>query len=252
MSCEEETPPEYTSTATPPTASVTIAATEAATPTTALTLPAGTTPATVVNVVDGDTIDVEIDGEEFRVRYIGVDTPETVDPRRPVGCFGGEASAANKNLVEGRPVGLEKDVSETDGFGRLLRYVWLDSERMVNAILVRDGYAQSSAYPPDVRHQELFDQLETAAREAGRGLWGPACAGSATPTMAADVPEGACEYSGTGEPVIKGNISSEGEKIYHVPGGQFYEQTVIDEAAGERLFCSEADAVGAGWRESLR
>ncbi|MDP3793405.1 MAG: thermonuclease family protein, partial [Candidatus Uhrbacteria bacterium] len=82
--------------------------------------------ALVVRVVDGDTIDVLIGGEQLRVRYIGIDTPETVDPRRPVGCFGKEASARNRELVEGKTVALEKDVSETDRFGRLLRYVWLD------------------------------------------------------------------------------------------------------------------------------
>jgi micrococcal nuclease len=187
------------------------------------------------------------------VRYIGIDTPETVDPRRPVGCFGEEASAANKALVEGLIVGLEGDVSDTDRFGRLLRYVWLDSQEMVNALLVRDGYAQASAYPPDVRYQEFFDGLEAEARSAERGLWGAVCLETASPTLAGSPAEGACEYSGTSEAVIKGNISTNsGEKIYHVPGGSFYEPTVIDEASGERWFCTESDAIAAGWRISLR
>jgi len=159
---------------------------------TAAPLPGSPTPvsletARVVNVVDGDTIDVLIGGREFRVRYIGIDTPETVDPRRPVGCFGREASERNRALVEGETVGLERDVSETDRFGRLLRYVWADGE-MVNARLVEEGYATAAEFPPDVRYADLFGALQADARANGRGLWGPACAtpeaSSAAPAVA--------------------------------------------------------------------
>jgi len=213
--------------------------------------PPGLTPATVTRVVDGDTIEVEIAGQEYTLRYIGINTPETVDPRRPVQCFGHEASDFNKQLVDGKAVGLEKDVSETDQFGRLLRYVWLNGE-MVNATLVREGYAQASAYPPDVKYQDFFSSLQAEASDAGRGLWGAACEPTASPTALAAAP-GSCEYSGTSEAVIKGNISvSSGERIYHVPGGEFFDQTVIDVSAGERWFCTEADAVAAGWRKSKR
>ena len=199
-----------------------------------------------MRVVDGDTIDVQIGDETHRIRYIGIDTPETVDPRRPVGCFGREASQRNRELVAGRTVELEKDVSETGYFGRLLRYVWL-GDQMVNAVLVREGYAVSTTYPPDVKYQDLFLALQREAQDAGRGLWS-ACAGpSPTP------PATPCDYSDSGQPVIKGNISQNtGERIHHVPGGQFYDRTVIDEFAGERWFCTEADAVAAGWRLSLR
>ncbi len=247
--CDDEAAPQDSAGATP----TSVTATASPTPT-SRGLPVGMTAATVVRVVDGDTIEVEIDGETHKVRYIGIDTPETVDPRRPVGCFGEQASAANKELVEGRVVGLEGDVSDTDVFGRLLRYVWLTESEMANSILVREGYAHSSAYPPDARYQELFDQLEAEARTAGRGLWGPACLETTTPTPppAGSPAEGACEYSGTPEALIKGNISSSDEKIYHVPGGSFYPQTVIDEAAGERWFCTESEARDAGWRISQR
>jgi len=201
----------------------------------------------VTRVVDGDTIDVLMGDTVYRVRYIGVDTPETVDPRRPVGCYGREASERNRDLVEGNTVELEKDVSETDDFGRLLRYVWVDGE-MVNATLVREGYAVAATYPPDVKYQELFLSLQREARDAGLGLWGPACASPTAPSAT-----GICDYSGTDQPVIKGNISqSTGEKIYHVPGGEFYDKTVIDEAAGERWLCTEQEAVAAGWRRSKR
>jgi micrococcal nuclease len=254
--CGSETPP-YTLTPTArmtPTATPTpvLRATATASPMPSTAEPtatpsatAGRTPAQVVRVVDGDTIVVVMDGLEYRVRYIGINTPETVDPRKPVECYGREASQRNRELVEGKTVEVEKDVSETDQYGRLLRYVWLNGD-MVNAILVREGYALASTYPPDVKYDELFLDLQREAREAGRGLW-TACLGPA-PTVA---DERICDYSGTSEPVIKGNISSTtGEKIYHVPGGEFYDKTVIDEAAGERWFCTEQEATEAGWRRS--
>lgn len=207
------------------------------------------TPALVTRVIDGDTIEVAIGGRSFRVRYIGIDTPETVHPQRPVECFGKQAADRNRQLVEGKMVGLEKDVSDTDSFGRLLRYVWADG-RMVNAVLVEEGFALASTFPPDVRYAELFAALQARAREEGRGLWAPGACETPEPTAAAG---GACDYSGTEQPVIKGNLSTRtGEKIYHVPGGEFYDHTVIDESAGERWFCTEAEAVAAGWRKSKR
>jgi micrococcal nuclease len=148
------------------------------------------TEAQVVDVVDGDTIKVSIDGQVYTVRYIGIDTPETVDPAKPVQWMGPEASAANRALVEAKTVYLEKDVSETDRYGRLLRYVYLPDGTFVNAELVRLGYAQPSTYPPDVKYQDLFRQIEQEAREAGVGLWGP------TPTVAAVEAE---STSGTAE-----------------------------------------------------
>ncbi len=211
--------------------------------------PVGLEEALVINVVDGDTIDVLIRGRELRVRYIGIDTPETVDPKRPVECFGREASERNRELVESMTVGLERDVSETDQFGRLLRHVWANGE-MVNAALVEEGYASASTFPPDVRYAALFAALETQARAHNRGLWGPACATPEAPPPATGTE---CDYSSASEPVIKGNISlNTGEKIYHVPGGEFYDQTVISEAKGERWFCTEAGAIATGWRKSKR
>ncbi len=140
----------------------------------------GLVPARVTRVVDGDTVHVESGGKDYRLRYIGIDTPETVDPRRPVGCFGAEASERNRQLVEGRTVGLEKDVSETDSFGRLLRYVWVE-DQMVNEALVVEGYALAATYPPDVRYSGVFASLQAQAREGKRGLWGAACAGGTSP-----------------------------------------------------------------------
>jgi micrococcal nuclease len=133
------------------------------------------TQAQVLRVIDGDTIEVSIGDKTYKVRYIGVDTPETEHPERPTEPMGKEAAAKNEELVGGKVVELEKDVSETDKYGRLLRYVWV-GDLMVNAELVRLGLAQVSTYPPDVKYQDLFLQLQKEAREAQRGLWG------ATPT----------------------------------------------------------------------
>jgi len=134
--------------------------------------------AQVVDIVDGDTIRVSIRGTVFTVRYIGMDTPETVKPGTPVEWMGPEASAANRTLVAGRQVVLERDVSEMDRYGRLLRFVWLDQPEgwlLVNAELVRLGVASVSTYPPDVGHVDLLLAAQREAREANRGLW------SATP-----------------------------------------------------------------------
>ncbi len=125
----------------------------------------------VVKVRDGDTIEIDIEGVVKVVRYIGIDTPETVDPRKGVQCFGKEASNINKSLVENQIVTLEKDVSETDKYGRLLRYVYLN-DLLVNQHLVEKGFAYSSAYPPDVKYQENLDAAEEEARVNNKGLWG--------------------------------------------------------------------------------
>ncbi len=132
--------------------------------------------ARVVRVVDGDTIIVHIGGRDERLRYIGMDTPETVKPDTPVQWMGPEASRANAGLVAGRSVVLEKDVSETDRYGRLLRYVWLDDGgrwTLVDLELVAQGFAQVETDPPDVKYADRFVAAERAARAAGLGLWGP-------------------------------------------------------------------------------
>ncbi len=134
-------------------------------------------------MVDGDTIEVEIldriDGPGAgaaevgaieNVRLIGIDTPESVRPGTPIECFGREASAATKALLERREVWLVKDVEERDQYDRLLRYVYI-GEEMANARLVVNGYASAYTYPSNVRHAELFVQLQREAREEERGLW---------------------------------------------------------------------------------
>jgi micrococcal nuclease len=119
----------------------------------------------VVRVIDGDTIEI---AGGAHVRYIGMDTPETY-PK--VEFYGPEAKAKNIELVEGKLVTLEKDVSETDKYGRLLRYVYVDGV-FVNGELVRLGYAEAVSYPPDTRCQWQLEQLEKEAKAAKLGIWG--------------------------------------------------------------------------------
>ncbi|MCA9371505.1 thermonuclease family protein [Candidatus Woesebacteria bacterium] len=129
----------------------------------------------VEEVVDGDTIKLA-NGKS--VRYIGIDTPETKHPSKPVQCYGKEASQKNKELVEGKTIYLEKDVSETDRYDRLLRYIYLPNPEdqtealFVNEYLVEQGYAKILTYPPDVKYHEVFQNALQKAQKEQRGLWG--------------------------------------------------------------------------------
>ena len=120
--------------------------------------------AKVIQVIDGDTITV---AGGYRVRYIGIDTPEIYPVKE---AYGAEAWRANRLLVEGKEVRLERDVSQTDKYGRLLRYVYVD-DILVNAELVKQGLAEAKAYPPDIKYQDLLEAMESAAKAAGRGMW---------------------------------------------------------------------------------
>jgi len=140
-------------------------------------VPAGDGRASVVRVVDGDTVEVRIGGREETVRLIGIDTPETVDPRSPVECFGHEASDRTKALLPaGSEVRMVADVEPRDRYDRLLAYVYRDDGTFVNLALVEDGYASVLTYPPNVAHAPEFTAAAARARDDGRGLWG-ACGG---------------------------------------------------------------------------
>ncbi len=204
----------------------------------------------VRRVKDGDTIELE-NGEV--VRYIGIDTPESVHPRRPIECFGIEASLKNKELVEGKRVRLEKDITDRDKYGRLLRYVYIEDQKsgfeadfFVNLELVKEGYASVYTYPPDVKYNELFLEAQKNARENNLGLWN-ACSNQdyKYPIISneSDLRNPDCQ--------IKGNINAQGEKIYHLPNCSYYSKTKIDENRGEKWFCGEEEALTAGWRKAL-
>ncbi len=222
----------------------------------------------VTRVIDGDTIDVLLNGETMRIRLIGINTPETVDPRKPVECFGAEASAHLKSLLTDQAVTLEIDESQgdTDKYGRLLRYVFLKGDN-VNLTMIKEGYAYEYTYSTPYHYQTEFKAAEADAREHERGLWGTVCteptstvetttsiAPSDTPdtTVVPTAPTNSSDNTeGATACTIKGNINSEGEKIYHVIGCQSYNKTIINEDAGEHWFCSEAEALAAGWRKAL-
>lgn len=173
----------------------------------------------VTKVIDGDTIQIE--GAKT-VRYIGIDTPETVDPRKSVQCYGKEASSKNKELVEGKQVRLEKDVSETDKYGRLLRYVYI-GDTFVNDYLVRQGYAHASSYPPDIKYQEQFRQAQEEARSGNRGLWS-ACDGNSInslpkPTTASTGSVPGSSYTGGDKDCSDFSTQSEAQVFFISQGG---------------------------------
>lgn len=208
------------------------AATLTATPTPTRTPPETPTPtpaapgrarvevARVVGVIDGDTIAVELNGQIYSLRYIGIDAPEPDQP------FGREASEVSARLVGGQTVELEKDVSEVDRYGRLLRYVWI-GDKMINRELVCQGYATVATYPPDVKYQGIFLACEREAREAGRGFWG------AQPTAVAPHP-GDCPY-----------IGNKNSKVFHHAWCSSVAQM---KPANKVCFATREEALAQGYR----
>lgn len=236
-------------------------------PTNTTTKTSKPTPYNVVKVIDGDTVDVMVNGKKERIRMIGVNTPETVDPRKPVECFGKEASNKAKSLLVGKKVSLEKDDTQgdRDKYSRLLRYVVLADGTNVNLSMIKEGYAYEYTYNLPYKYQSDFKNAQKLAMDQKKGLWGATCQkttsgavkkptnSTATPSspVSTVTPPAATSIPSNNSCTIKGNISSSKEKIFHVPGCQSYSKTVIDESAGEKWFCSESEAIQAGWRKAL-
>lgn len=203
----------------------------------------------VIKVVDGDTIDVSIGGKTERLRLIGINTPETVDPRKLVECFGVEASNKAKSVLTGKKVLLEGDVTqgERDKYDRLLRYVFLEDGTNFNLLMIKEGYAYEYTYDTPYKYQIEFKEAQKEAESNKLGLWSDdACQTQdsiQTPTTTNTSPISSC--------TIKGNINSSKEKIYHMIGCASYEKTKIDISQGERMFCTEQEALDAGWRKAL-
>jgi len=159
----------------------------------------------VTNVVDGDTLDVSIGGEVKRIRLIGVDTPETKDPRKPVQCFGEQASSFTTKTLLNKNVTLEADPSqgELDKYERLLRYVFLEDGRNFNELLVREGYAYEYTYDEPYKYQILFKEAQKDAERNKRGLWAPdTCSGDTTSAASAPTPIPAPSPTPTPTPVV--------------------------------------------------
>ena len=196
--------------------------------------------ARVERVVDGDTLVARAGGERFRVRLLGIDTPESVAPDRPVECLGPEAARrAEQLLPPGTPVRLETDATQdrVDDFGRLMAYVVPRAGgEPVNERLVREGFAEVYVYRGrGFRRIEDFRAAEREARSARRGLWGR-CAGAAAAPEPATPSGRLCPA----DRPVKGNLPS---AIYHLPGGPSYEAT-----DPERCFATAEEAELAGFR----
>ena len=200
------------------------------------------TEATVERVIDGDTVKVRLkNGQTEDVRFLLIDTPETVNPEKPVQPYGPEASRFTKEaLPAGSEVLLERDESKADRYGRLLAYVWADG-KMINQELLRKGLARVAyIYEPDTRYVETFQEIEDETKEEKLGIW-------QTNGYATDRGFDTSVMNGTpAEPTdcadIKGNINRQGKKIYHIRGGRSY-----DEVNPEEMFCSEREAKEAGF-----
>ena len=136
----------------------------------ATTSPVPETQIIVTRVIDGDTIEANIGGTIYKIRYIGIDTPELDDERAEYSTLAQEATRFNRELVEGKTIQLEKDASETDKYGRLLRYVYA-GDIFVNAELVRQGLAWAKVYEPDTKYQGTLEKAETEAKQAKIGIW---------------------------------------------------------------------------------
>ena len=206
----------------------------------------------VIKIVDGDTIDVQIDDEIKRIRLIGINTPESVDPRKPVECFGKEATEKLTSLLSGEKVYLASDDTQSDKdiYGRLLRYVWDEDGFLINEEMIKQGYAYEYTYKTSYQYQNDFKLMQRYAQEMKLGLW----ADGACEVEAKIFSEATKDNSALPENeicIIKGNISFEsGEKIYHTPDCNSYSKTKIDLEKGEKYFCSENEAVEAGWRKA--
>ena len=201
----------------------------------------------VVGITDGDTIKVRVGGTTERVRLIGLDAPELKGPE----CWSEKASSRMQSLVQSRSVQLVRDPTQDDRdrYGRLLRHVVTADGRLVAQALIEGGFAKEYTYDRAYAHRDAYRAAQERARGKRLGVWSAACA-SPAPVAPAPTAAPAAPARPSGGCVIKGNISSSGEKIYHVPGGGSYDVTVITESKGERWFCSEQAAEAAGWRKA--
>lgn len=199
--------------------------------------PKGSYAVKVISVTDGDTIRVRYQGRSTPVRLIGLNAPE-INPKQ---CYGTQATSRMKQLTRGGTVYIKADGSQgnRDKYNRLLRHVYTPGGTSTALKMIDGGYAREYTYNRRYAGQSAHLRAQASARSAKRGLWG-SCA--VKPRPKPPTTTSSCK--------IKGNISSSGERIYHVPGGRSYAVTQIDTSKGERWFCTEKQAVNAGWRKA--
>lgn len=194
----------------------------------------------VIDVVDGDTMKVIVNGKEETVRLLLVDTPETVHPSKPVQPFGPEASNYAKEMLTNKDVELELDVRERDKYGRLLVYLYINGQ-MFNEMLLENGLARLAyVFPPNTKYVDRFLGIEKKAKQEEIGIWSIEnyVGEEGFNLKQQQIEDQHC--------LIKGNINSDGEKIYHPPSSPWYEQTKEEER-----FCSEKEAKEAGYRKAI-
>ena len=210
--------------------------------------------ATVVKVIDGDTVKIELpNGNEETVRLLLIDTPETVHPTKDIQPFGPEASQFSKNLMPANSeVEVELGIGERDKYGRLLAYFYVDG-KMVNKLLLEKGLARVAyVYAPNTKYLDELEAIQKKAQQKEIGIWSienyvTSRGFSETETENTDQKKTVTDSNACSKPTIKGNINSEGEKIYHIPSGQYYTIT-----KAEVMFCTEKEAQDAGFRKSER
>jgi micrococcal nuclease len=205
--------------------------------------------AEIIKVIDGDTVKIKMtNGNEETVRLLLIDTPETVHPSKPVQPFGPEASKFAKELMpSGSKVEVETGIGERDKYGRLLAYFYVDG-KMVNKLLLEKGLARVAyVYAPNTKYLDELENIQKQAQQDEIGIWSienyatsKGFDDSKSKEASVEKPTGSCN-----NPQIKGNINSKGNKIYHIPSGQYYEITKPEE-----MFCTEKDAQDAGFRKS--
>lgn len=224
--------------------------------------------ATVLEVVDGDTAKVAINDKLFTVRMIGIDTPESVHPSKPVQCYGKEAAYRANQILANQTVILELDPSQGvyDKYDRLLAFVWMNEQAMFNSIMIAEGYAFEYTYNKPYKYQREFQGYERVAREQKVGLWSEKTCNGVNENAKSDTSNASVIvvplYTPTPQPVtqspgydyasypcrvgqIKGNRNS---MIYHVPGGAYYARTYANVAC----FDTTRQAAEAGYRPSRR
>jgi endonuclease YncB( thermonuclease family) len=220
----------------------------------------------VTKVVDGDTIHMEIDGDIYKIRMIGIDTPETKDPRKPVQCYGEEASNYARSLLEGKVAVIELDPSQgwTDKYGRILAYVWTETDDLYNWMAIYNGYAFEYTYSVPYAYQADFKGAQNHARQNSVGLWAAdTCNGVTTsstssstspgeiyiPAPSSGSNSGQRDSNSASSPCFVGQVKGNANSgIYHVPGGSYYARTY----ANVECFDTEQQARNAGYRRSQR